>query len=181
MHWKKRGIFSVFLFLYTGMLFFTSEFIYSRDLEAHRMKIESEVFLPNQKIPSKYTCEGENLSPPLRFSDIPKGTQSFVLIVDDPDAPRGTFDHWITWDIPSATTHLTEGVHVSHQGKNGFGVNIYRGPCPPPGSSHRYFFKLYALDTMLNLPEGSSKSQVEKAMQGHILDKAEVVGTYQRK
>jgi len=144
------------------------------------MKIESSAFKANQPIPTKFTCEGDDVSPALRLSEVPKGAKSLALIVDDPDAPRGTFDHWIAWNIPATATVLSEGASVPKQGRNGFGDLRYRGPCPPPGKPHRYFFKLYALDTLLDLAEGASKGDVEKAMKGHILAEAQLVGTYAR-
>jgi len=144
------------------------------------MKIESSAFNHNQPIPKKYTCSGANISPPLTFSDIPQGTQTLALIVDDPDAPVGTFDHWIVWNISGDTKELKEDIDLPHQGTNGYREVKYKGPCPPPGKSHRYFFKLYALDAKLNLPDGSSKSQLESAMEGHIVAKAELIGTFQR-
>lgn len=144
------------------------------------MKIESTAFKHGKPIPSKYTCKGGNVSPPLSFQDVPQEAKSLVLIVDDPDAPSGTFDHWIVWNIPVETKHLPEGAHLSNQGKNGAGEAKYFGPCPPPGKPHRYFFKLYALDTTLNLPQGSSKKQVEAAMNGHILNQTSLMGTFQR-
>lgn len=144
------------------------------------MHIDSPVFEHHQPIPTKYTCEGEDVSPPLTISDIPPGTKSLALIMDDPDAPRGTFDHWIVWNLPSDTAKLDEGIKLPKQGINGFGKKGYGGPCPPPGKPHRYFFKLYALDTFVNLSEGSKKKDLEEAMEGHILGKAELVGTFKR-
>lgn len=144
------------------------------------MLIESPAFEQNQMIPKRYTCEGENVSPALKFSGIPKGTVSLVLIVDDPDAPMGTFDHWIAWNIPGNFHEIQEGTSLPVEGTNGFGEQGYRGPCPPKGKPHRYFFKIYALDKELDLPPGSSKSAVEKAMQGHILGNSQIVGLYQR-
>ncbi len=144
------------------------------------MEITSPAFEHHQPIPKKHTCEGEDLSPPLLFRDIPKGTKSLVLIVDDPDAPSGTFDHWLTWNIPPDHLRLDQGEHGPSEGLNHFGGVGYRGPCPPKGPTHRYFFKLYALDRQLSLPEGSSKEQLEEALEGHILGKAELVGTYKR-
>jgi Raf kinase inhibitor-like YbhB/YbcL family protein len=144
------------------------------------MIIESPAFEQNQTIPQRYTCDGEDLSPPLTFSGLPQGTASLALIVDDPDAPRGTFDHWIVWNIPSAQHDLKEGAHVPKEGAKGFGDTRYRGPCPPKGKPHHYFFKLYALDVPLNLPAGSTKAAVEEAMEGHILGKAQLIGLYQR-
>lgn len=145
------------------------------------MKIESEAFKTHTPIPIKYTCDGDDVSPPLTFHDIPPNTKSLALIADDPDAPRGTFDHWIVWNLKPDTSSLSEGAKVLNQGVNGFGVASYRGPCPPRGAPHRYFFKLYALDILIDLPEGISKKELEEYMEGHVIGKAELVGTYQRK
>lgn len=144
------------------------------------MKIRSTAFEHNQRIPKKYTGEGEDVSPPLAFEEIPNGTVSLALIVDDPDAPMGTFDHWVTWNLTPEQGGIPEGGNVSIQGMNHFKKLAYGGPLPPPGPVHRYFFKLYALDADLNLPEGATKGEVEAAMEGHIIDKAILVGTYQR-
>lgn len=144
------------------------------------MNIETPAFEHGKPIPQKYTCQGDGVSPELIFRDIPSQTQSLVLIVDDPDAPSGTFDHWVVWNIPANTKSLKEGAVVAHQGKNGYGKVGYKGPCPPPGKPHRYFFKLYALEEELSLSEGASKAQVERAMEGHIIAKAEIMGTYQK-
>ncbi|MCE5319316.1 MAG: YbhB/YbcL family Raf kinase inhibitor-like protein [Parachlamydia sp.] len=148
--------------------------------EESMLKIESPAFKNKEKIPAKYTCEGKDRSPPLLFSCIPAKTKSLALIVDDPDAPMGTFDHWIAWNLPPTTTELAEGASVPSEGINGFGSSNYRGPCPPPGKPHHYFFKLYALDTTLDLEAGSTKAALENAMKGHILSEAELVGLYQR-
>jgi hypothetical protein len=144
------------------------------------MKLKSSAFQHHNPIPKKYTGDGEDVSPPLSFDDVPKGAVSLALIVDDPDAPRGTFDHWITWNLPPETQTLSEGVQGLKQGKNHFDELRYRGPLPPKGPPHRYFFKLFALDKKIDLPEGISKKELEDAMEGHILGKAELVGTYQR-
>lgn len=144
------------------------------------LKITTPSFHNLQPIPRLYTCEGKDIPPPLDIAGIPAGTKSLALIVDDPDAPRGTFDHWIAWNIAPTTLHIDEKTAIPKQGRNGFGDMRYRGPCPPPGKPHRYFFKLYALDALIELPMGSSKAQLESAMDGHILDKTELVGTYQR-
>jgi Raf kinase inhibitor-like YbhB/YbcL family protein len=144
------------------------------------MQIETPAFQQGQPIPKKYTCSGEDVSPGLIFRSIPKGTKSFAIIVDDPDAPHGTFDHWLAWNIPGNTTSLKEGEKVPNQGINGFQEVRYRGPCPPPGKAHRYFFKLFALDTTLHLADGASKEELEKTMEGHILDRAELIGTFKR-
>ena len=144
------------------------------------MKIETPAFQHGKPISKKYTCQGENISPELFFYEIPEKAKSLTLIVDDPDAPSGTFDHWIVWNMSATTLHLSEGEILPFQGKNSYGKLGYKGPCPPPGKVHRYFFKLYALDADLPLPEGASKSQVEAAMEGHVLAKTEIVGTYQQ-
>ncbi|CRX38664.1 YbhB/YbcL family Raf kinase inhibitor-like protein [Estrella lausannensis] len=145
------------------------------------MRLESSAFNGGQPIPERYTCDGEDVSPPLQISDVPKGCKSLAMFVDDPDAPVGTFDHWIVWNLHPKTNDLAEGVSLPHEGENGFGTVGWRGPCPPRGSPHRYFFRLYALDTMLPLREGSNREEVEEAMEGHILEKAELMGTYRRK
>ncbi len=144
------------------------------------MQIESPAFAHEQVIPKRYTCDGDDLSPPLQFKDLPTGTKSLALIVDDPDAPVGTFDHWLVWNISPDALSLKEGAKMVHQGTNGFGSRKYKGPCPPKGSPHRYFFKLYALDSLINLPEGSSKDDLEKAMEGHVLGKTHLIGLYKR-
>lgn len=149
--------------------------------------IVQSVFEHQMPIPVKYTCKGEDLSPPFQFKEIPKQAKSLVLLMDDPDAPNGTFDHWIVWNIPTSTHALSEGAKELFnqgsqvkQGVNGFQQQKYRGPCPPPGKMHHYYFKLYALDTFLDLKEKASKMDVEQAMKGHIIEKAELIGTYQR-
>lgn len=144
------------------------------------MQLTSPSFKSMQPIPRQHTCEGGDVIPELRVQGTPEGTVALALIVDDPDAPRGTFDHWIAWNIDPKATVINSTTKIPLQGRNGFGDTRYRGPCPPPGKPHRYFFKIYALDAQLSLPEGSSKAQVLKAMEGHILDQAELVGTYQR-
>lgn len=143
------------------------------------MKITSSVFENNGKIPRKYTCQGEDVNPPLEFFDMPKGTKSLALIVDDPDAPMGTWVHWVVWNIKPETREIKEDEvpEGAKQGLNDFRKHEYGGPCPPSGT-HRYFFKLYALDTTLNISENSKKSDLENAMKGHILEKAEIVGLY---
>jgi len=149
--------------------------------------ISSPSFSQGSEIPRKFTCDGADVSPELTWTGPPAGTQSFALIADDPDAPVGTWTHWVLYDLPGPTATLAEGVSKvdevptgGRQGRNDFRKIGYGGPCPPPGKPHRYFFKLYALDRMLNLKPGSSKQDVEQAMQNHILGKAEVMGTYRR-
>ncbi len=142
------------------------------------LTVSSPVFENKKPIPSKYTCDGDDVNPPLTIEGVPKETKSLVLIVDDPDAPMGTYDHWISWNIPPTST-IEENTAPGTEGINDFRKHSYGGPCPP-GGTHRYFFKIYALDTKLDLDSNSRKKDVEKAMQGHILAKGELVGLYHR-
>ena len=150
-------------------------------------KLESPAFDHGGRIPRKYTCDGEEISPPLEWSGAPAGTRSFALICDDPDAPMGTWVHWVLYDLPSDTSSLPEGLpnqrefsNGAKSGKNSWGKHGYGGPCPPSGV-HRYFFRLYALDIpTLGLPAGARKHQVLEAMRGHILAQAEWMGRYSR-
>jgi len=141
--------------------------------------IKSSAFINNGPIPTRYTCDGEDVNPPLSIQGIPQGTQSLALTVDDPDAPMGTWDHWIVWNI-SPSDEIEENAVPGAEGINDFRKHSYGGPCPPSGT-HRYFFRVYALDTKLNLSLNSRKKDLEKAMQGHILAKGETVGHYSRK
>ena len=145
------------------------------------MLIQSSAFAHNQTIPKKYTCDGENINPTIAFSNIPKGAKTLALIVDDPDAPVGLWVHWILFNISSDTKEIKEGSMPKGavEGTTNFGKPGYGGPCPP-GGEHRYFFKLYALDTELDLPSSADKETLEEAMVGHVLDKAELVGLYSR-
>ena len=145
---------------------------------AAQLKITSTAFSEGGRIPMKYTCDGDNVNPPLTIEGIPANTKSLVLLVDDPDAPGGTWDHWVVWNIPPLTEILENSV-PGVQGMNDSKRQRYSGPCPPPGT-HRYFFKVYALDTMLNLNSSSTKQVVEGAMKGHILAKGELMGRYSR-
>ena len=144
-------------------------------------------FASDGDIPAKFTCEGADVSPELKWSNAPAGAQSFALIVDDPDAPSGTWTHWVIWDIPATQHELTEGEPKQdvlpggiRQGRNDFKRIGYGGPCPPPGKAHRYFFRLFALDTHLELAAGASRAQLERALQGHVLGRAELMGRYAR-
>ena len=145
------------------------------------MKILSPAFEANQTIPPKYTCDGENINPPLQIYDVPAGAKSLVLIFDDPDAPMGTWVHWTIWNIPPETKEIGENSAPigAVEGITSFGSRGYGGPCPPSGT-HRYFFKLYALDAMLDLPQSAKASDIKKAMKSHILDNAELIGLYKR-
>ena len=144
------------------------------------MKITSSAFNHNENIPSKHTCDEGDISPPLTFSEIPENTKTLALIMDDPDAPVGTFVHWLVWNIPATTREIKEGEKRQYtQGTTGFGKQEYGGPCPPSGT-HRYFFKLYALDIKLALEQGATKEQLLEAMEDHIIEKAELIGKYGR-
>jgi len=135
--------------------------------------LQSSAFQNGGSIPKKFTCEAADVSPELTWSGVPEKTQSFALIADDPDAPMGTWVHWVIYDLPPNTAKLPEGVPKQEQA-------AYGGPCPPPGKPHRYFFKLYALDSKLNLKPGARKPEVEAAMKGHVLAEAELMGKYGR-
>jgi len=148
--------------------------------------LTSTAFAEGEPIPSKYTCDGEDISPPLQWRDVPEGTRSFALIADDPDAPRGTWDHWLLYNLPAEARNLPEGVPAeaelsdgSRHGQNSWSRLGYGGPCPPSGT-HRYFFKLYALDTLLELDAGASKERLSQAMEGHVLAEAVLMGVYTR-
>lgn len=146
--------------------------------------LKSSSFENNALIPQKYTCDGKGISPPLKWEGAPTGTRAYALIMDDPDAPVGTWDHWILFNIPASVNELEEGLSKipdgSVGGKNSWGKTIYGGPCPPD-REHRYFFKIYALDQSFHLPTGTVKKEIEKAFQGHILAQAELVGRYDRR
>ena len=142
------------------------------------MKLTSPKFGNGNNIPREFTCEGDNINPRLIIEAIPAGTKSLALIVDDPDAPMGTWVHWVIFNIP-VVSRIDEDSIPGKQGINDFGRKDYGGPCPPSGT-HRYFFKLYALDTVLNLNEGINKEALEEAVGSHILDKAELIGLYKK-
>jgi Raf kinase inhibitor-like YbhB/YbcL family protein len=143
--------------------------------------LESSAFQNAQAIPSRHSCEGDDVSPPLRWSNVPEGTRSLALVVDDPDAPGGVFTHWIAWGLDPAAEGLGEGEPAPLEGRNDFGTSGYRGPCPPPGHGrHRYVFRLYALDADPGLDAGGTKAELERAIEGHVLTIAELVGTFER-
>ena len=142
------------------------------------MELKSPEFKNNEYIPKKFTCRGENVNPGLNIEGIPLGAKSLALIVDDPDAPGGDWVHWVMFDI-APVSKIEEDSAPGKQGMNNSGRTRYNGPCPPSGT-HRYFFKVYALDTELNLKEGIAKAHLEKAMQGHILAKAELIGLFKK-
>lgn len=151
------------------------------------LSMSSAAFQEGEVIPASYTCQGQDVSPPLTWSEPPAGTQSLALIVDDPDAPVGVFTHWVIFNIPADSRGLSEAVPTQAelpsgalQGKNDFGRMGYTGPCPPPGRPHRYQFTVYALDSRLDLTAGVAKTQLLTAMQGHVLAQGELSGRYQR-
>ncbi len=141
--------------------------------------IKSPAFENSKQIPAKYTCDGEEINPPLTIEGTPKEAKSLVLLMDDPDAPSGTFDHWAVWNIPPSTSKIGENTKPGTEGTNTAREQGYHSPCPPSGT-HRYFFKVYALDQQLQLSPNSRKRDVEKAMQGHVLAKGELIGLYRR-
>jgi Raf kinase inhibitor-like YbhB/YbcL family protein len=148
------------------------------------LSVKSAAFQEGGKIPDKYTCQGQDLSPPLTWGEPPQGTESLALIMDDPDAPRGLFTHWVLYNIPQETRGLPEAVSARElpdgtlQGKNDFGEIGYGGPCPPAGSTHRYRFTLYALDQILDVKAGASRNQLIDAIKSHILAQGTLIGRY---
>jgi Raf kinase inhibitor-like YbhB/YbcL family protein len=157
------------------------------DSKAGQIQLTSPEFAYEARIPARYTCEGEDISPPLLWIGTPVETRSLALVCDDPDAPRGTYVHWVLYNLPAGAIELVRGVpnepelpSGARQGKNDSGKYGYSGPCPPPGKPHRYFFRLYALDIMLSLPPGLKKAQLEEAMEQHIVGQGTLMGTYQR-
>ena len=154
------------------------------------LSLSSTAFKEGASIPLKHTCDGADISPPLTWEGAPAGTKAFAMIADDPDAPAGTWVHWVLFNIPGNTIKLAENIPKTEtlkkdldgamQGRNDFRRVGYGGPCPPSGPAHRYFFKLYALDALLPLKAGATKQDVEQAMQGHVLQMAQLLGTYTR-
>lgn len=177
----KKYIYVVIVSIVIAAIILISIVIFNFNKEKiETMKIKS-IFAEGGKIPQKYTCDGLNVNPILEFNDIPNGTKSLVLIIDDPDAPAKVWVHWVVWNISPATTKIEEDSFPSGaiQGINDFGENNYGGMCPPSGT-HRYKFKIYALDTTLNLSPNSQKGDVERAMKNHILAQAVLTGLYSR-
>src|ERR1043166_4712962 len=145
-----------------------------------KMKITSSAFQQGANIPSKFSCDGANTSPPLQISDVPSEAKSLVLIVDDPDAPSGLFTHWTVWNISAQNSTIAEGsTPKGTQGTNDFGKSGYGGPCPPSGT-HRYYFRIFALDRELDLASGAKRSQLDAAMKGHVVAQGMLMGRYSR-
>jgi Raf kinase inhibitor-like YbhB/YbcL family protein len=152
-----------------------------------KLALISSSFEPDGPIAKKYTCDGEDISPELSWERAPEGTETYALIVDDPDAPGRVFTHWVVYNIPASVTGFEEGMSAfeivkagASQGKNDFGQTGYGGPCPPPGKAHHYHFRLYAIDSILDIPSGLPKGTVLNAMKGHVLAETEIVGLYKR-
>lgn len=150
-------------------------------------QIKTTAFSSGGDIPQKFTCDGADISPLLAWTEPPEGTQAFALIMDDPDAPAGTWVHWVLYDLPATASGLPENVpklpeleNGAHQGRNDFRKTGYGGPCPPAGKPHRYFFKLFALNSPTQLKAGATKAELERAMKGHIVAQAELMGRYGR-
>jgi hypothetical protein len=176
-------IFCVLFYLYPGKAHCSSE---TTGGDMMGITVKSTAFADGGMIPKKYTCDGSDISPPLSWDSVPEGTKSLALISDDPDAPRGTWVHWVIFNLPAHITELTEHIPPQQtlstgakQGRNDFGKIGYGGPCPP-GGTHRYYFKLYALDKEINLGAGASKAELLKAMEGHILTEGQLMGRYKR-
>jgi len=183
----RKSTYFLFVFLLcAGSLYFSP----SRAAEskiAASLQLMSSAFQNGAEIPRKYTCDADDVSPALRWDKVPAGTRAFALIADDPDAPAGTWVHWVVYDIPAEAKELAEGTAKTEtlpsgakQGINDFRKVGYGGPCPPPGSSHRYFFKLYALDAATNLKSRATKQQLLDAIKGHVLSEGELIGRYKR-
>ena len=148
-------------------------------IETLTLTIGSTAFTHKGSIPAKYTCDGENVNPSLTIEDIPSGTKSLTLIVDDPDSADRVFNHWVVWNIHPMEM-IVENSVPGTEGKNSYGKAKYQGPCPPHGKTHRYFFIVYALDALLEIQPGSDKATVEKAMKKHVIAEGEIIGLYQR-
>jgi Raf kinase inhibitor-like YbhB/YbcL family protein len=151
------------------------------------LQLSSSAFGDGESIPKRFTCQGEDLSPPLAWTNVPDGTNSLALIMDDPDAPAGTWVHWVIYDLPASSAGLPEGVSADpvtpegvRQGINDFRRVGYGGPCPPAGAPHRYFFKLYSLDVELGPIDDATKDDLQAAMQGHVLAEGQLMGVYER-
>ena len=172
MHFSHSG-----RFLFPQNLLYPDLFRMAKTMK--QLTVGSTAFENKQAIPRKYTCDAEDVNPPLTINGIPAETKSIVLIVEDPDAPAGLWIHWLVWNTPPTTTTIKENSIPGTEGLNTNGNRSYSGPCPPSGT-HRYFFKVYALDTKLELPQNSTKKDVEKAMQSHVIAQGELMGVYSR-
>lgn len=178
---RKKYFFDKIVYIILFLVFSTN--IFSEKLPGDQMQIISNAFENGKIIPSKYTCDASDISPSLSWDDVPDNTKSFVLIVDDPDAPHGTWDHWILFNIPSNVRAFPENISElpegTRQGKNSWDKTGYGGPCPPSGV-HQYYFKLYALDAVLTLNDGANKTKIMDAMKNHVIAEASLLGKYER-
>lgn len=186
------GVVALAVLLITPERGLQSSLAASAGITTTHMEITSSAFMHNDPIPAAHTCDGDNQHPPLLFENVPTAAVSLVLIVDDPDIPTEiresagieVFDHWVLYNIPPDTVEITAGeIPPGLEGRNGRGENAYTGPCPPPQyepREHRYFFRVFALDTMLDLPAGATKKEVLEALEGHVLDSGELIGVYER-
>jgi len=182
---KRKICRAAFICAAVAFTFATTGSVMAPPATNKKMPLASSAFKDGQPIPADYTCDGKNISPQLRWSGAPGNTQSLILIVDDPDAPSGVWTHWILFNLPTDTSELPEDFAKSpstaKQGTNDFKKPGYGGPCPPSGKAHRYFFRIFALDTTLNLPAGASRKEIDAAMAKHVLAMGQLMGTYQRK
>jgi Raf kinase inhibitor-like YbhB/YbcL family protein len=182
------GLVGISLIALVAGAFYLSSQKFNSQSPKFMLTLLSSAFNEGENIPSRYTCDADNISPPLTIQGVPEGTKMLVLTVDDPDVPTalrpdGMFDHWVLYSIPAETASIGEGSILGNAGLNGRGNGAYTGPCPPPDyepSTHRYYFRLYAVDTMINFVKIPSKNDVLSAIEGHILEKAELMGTYKR-
>jgi Raf kinase inhibitor-like YbhB/YbcL family protein len=170
-----------------ALLVLISGTMFAQSRGGRTFQLTSSGFAAGAPIPPRYTCKGEDVSPALEWSGAPQNTAAFAIIMDDPDAPSGTWVHWVIWNLPPSAHSLPQGVGKQEQldgggrqGRNSFGKIGYNGPCPPPGQTHRYFFRIYALDQKLDVPAGASRSQLDAAMKAHILAQGEYMGTFHR-
>ena len=179
MRLRGMGIIGIVL---TFLFFITNAALGKEGMKMDALKISSKAFENNGSIPEKYTCDGMDINPPLLFENVPSGAKSLALIVDDPDAPMGMWVHWVVWNMDPRTGEIREDAvpRGALQGINDFKKHDYGGPCPPSGT-HRYFFKLYALDALLDLGANAKKADLEKAMKGHLIVQAQIIGLYKRK
>ncbi len=166
----------VFCFVILALFIITQQDAFA---DSGKLKISSPAFKDGGIIPKKFTCDGQNISPPLKIENVPKNAKVLVLVVDDPDAPRGTFTHWLVWNIPTKTTKLLVGQKGFSQGTNDAGTLGYAGPCPPSGT-HRYYFSIYALDSQLDLSTKSKRKDLQTNIQNHIIQKATLLARYSR-
>ena len=183
----RRGQAVVLPFILMVLALIVPAEIRGQEASSSKIELRTSSFTPGGFIPKRYTCSAADVSPALTWTDPPTGTQSFAIIEEDPDAPSGTFVHWLVYDLPAAFRRLPEGLSGNdqvagggRQGTNDFSRTGYSGPCPPPGKPHRYFIRLYALDATTNLHPAASRKELDSAMQGHILAQAELMGRYQR-